>query len=72
MVKDCNGTAILYIIQLRHVVHFSWVKGKVAKNIHKDMFSVYNVNCLLHKAVNWVGKFTSGHTKLEDLSGQIQ
>jgi len=59
----------MYIIQLRRVVHFSWVKGNLAKNIHKDKFSVYSVNCL---AVNWVGKFTKGNTKLEGLSGQIQ
>jgi len=62
----------MYIIQVRHMVHFSWVKGNLAKDIHKDMFPVYSVNSLLHKAVNWVGKFTEGHSKLEDLSGQIQ
>lgn len=72
MVKHCNCTASMYIIQLRRVVHFSWAKGNLAKNIHKDMFPVYSVNCLLHKAVNWLGKFTEGHTKLDDLSGQIQ
>jgi hypothetical protein len=72
MVNDHNSTASMYIIQLHPVVHFLWVKGNLAKDIHKDMFPVYNVNCLLHKAVNWVGKSTEGHPKLEDLSGQIQ
>ena len=72
MVKDGNCSSSMYIIQLRRVVHFSWVNGNLAKDIHTDIFPVYSVNCLLHKAVNWVGKFTEGHTKLEDLSGQIQ
>jgi hypothetical protein len=71
VVKDDNCSASTYIIQLCHVFHFLWVKGNLAKDIHKDIFPVYSVNCLLHKAVSWVGKFT-GHTKLEDLSGQIQ
>jgi len=71
VVKDGDCTASMYIVQVHHVVHFLWVKANLAKGIHKDMFPVYSVNSLSHKAVNWVMKFT-GHSKLEDLSGQIQ
>jgi hypothetical protein len=39
-----------------HAVFFSlWVKGLNAKDIHKEMFSVYGRKCLSRKAVhNWV------------------
>jgi len=33
----------MYIIQLHCVVHFSWVKGNLAKDIHKEMFPVYSL-----------------------------
>jgi len=61
----------MYIKQLHHLVHFLWMKGNLAKDIHEDTFPVYSVRSLLHKAVNWVGKFKGGHSKLEDLSAQI-
>jgi hypothetical protein len=57
VVKDGDCTASMYIIQLHPVVHFLWVKGNLAKVIHKDTFPVYSVNCLLQKAVNWAEKF---------------
>jgi hypothetical protein len=39
----------------RSVVRFVWAKGLNAKNIHKEMFPVYDGKCLSHKAVhNWL------------------
>jgi hypothetical protein len=39
----------------RSVVRFLWAKGLNAKDIHKEMFSVYGGKCLSRKAVhNWV------------------
>jgi hypothetical protein len=36
---------------------FLWAKGLGAKDIHKEMFHVYDEKCLLHKVVhNWVAK----------------
>jgi hypothetical protein len=36
-----------------------WAKGLNAKDIHKEMFSVYGGNSLSRKAVhNWVDKFS--------------
>jgi hypothetical protein len=32
------------------VVHFLWAKGLNAKDIHKEIFPVYNGKCLLHVA----------------------
>jgi hypothetical protein len=41
----------------RSVVRFLWAIGLNAKDIHKEMFSVYGGKCLLGKAVhNWVEK----------------
>jgi hypothetical protein len=37
--------------------HILWAKGRNAKDIHKEMFSVYGGKCLSRKAVhNWVEK----------------
>jgi hypothetical protein len=45
MLKEC-------ITEEQHsVVHFLWAKGLNAKDIHKEMFSVYVGKCLLRKAV---------------------
>jgi hypothetical protein len=35
----------------RSVMHFLWAKGRSAKDIHKEMFPVYDGKCLLHKTV---------------------
>jgi hypothetical protein len=41
----------------RCVVRFLWAKGHNAKDIHKEMYSVYGGECLSRKAVhNWVEK----------------
>jgi hypothetical protein len=41
----------------RSVVRFSWTEGLNAKDIHKEMFSVYGGKCLSRKTVhNWVEK----------------
>jgi hypothetical protein len=32
-------------------MRFLWAKGLNAKDIHKEMFPVYGVKCLLRKAV---------------------
>jgi hypothetical protein len=38
-------------------VRFLWAKGLNAKDIHKEMFSVYGGKCLSRKAVhNWIKK----------------
>jgi hypothetical protein len=34
------------------VVRFSWAKGLHAKDIYKEMFSLYALNCLSHKVVH--------------------
>jgi hypothetical protein len=45
-----------------------WAKGLSARDIHKEMFSVYGGKCLLHNAVSsWVEKFSLGRSKaIED------
>jgi transposase len=49
------------------VVHFLWVAGLSAKDIHKDMFPVYGGKCFSHKAVhNWVERFSQGRSKIAD------
>jgi hypothetical protein len=46
---------------------FLWVKELSAKDIHKEMFSVYGGKCLSRKAVpNWVEKFSQGLSKVAD------
>jgi hypothetical protein len=34
------------------VVRFLWTKGLNAKDVHKEMFPVYGVNCLPRKEVH--------------------
>jgi transposase len=42
-------------------------KGLTAKDIHKEIFSVYGEKCLSLKAVhNWVEKFSQGHSEVAD------
>jgi hypothetical protein len=42
-------------------------KGLNAKNIHKEMFSVYGGKCFTRKAVhNWVEKFFQGRLIVAD------
>jgi hypothetical protein len=49
------------------VVLFLWAKGLSAKDIHKDILSVYGGKCLSCKAVrNWVEKFSQGRSKATD------
>jgi hypothetical protein len=51
----------------RSVVRFLWAKGLTAKDIHKEMFSVYGGKCLSPKTVlSWVKKFSQGRSKVED------
>jgi transposase len=51
----------------RSVVRFLWAKGLNAKDIHKEIFPVYDGKCLLLKAVhNWVKKFSQGRLKVAD------
>jgi hypothetical protein len=38
--------------ELRPVVRFLWAKGLNAKDMHKEMFSVYGGKCLLRKGVH--------------------
>jgi hypothetical protein len=49
------------------VVRFLWSKGFSAKNIHKEIFTVYGGKCLSRKVVhNWVEKFSQGRSKVTD------
>jgi hypothetical protein len=49
------------------VVDFLWAKGLSAKDIHKEVFPVYDGKCLSRTAVhNWVEKFSQGHFKVAD------
>jgi hypothetical protein len=44
-----------------------WAKGLNAKDIHKEMFSVYGETCLLRKAVlTCIEKFSRGRSKVPD------
>jgi hypothetical protein len=54
-----------YTTEEQHsLVRFLWAKGLNAKNIYKEMFSVYGRKCLSRKAVhNWVEKFSQGRSK---------
>jgi hypothetical protein len=46
---------------------FLWAKGLSAKDIHKEVFHVYDGKCLSRKAVhNWVEKFSQGRSKVAD------
>jgi hypothetical protein len=49
------------------VVHFLRAKGLNAKDMHKEMFSVFGRKCLSHKAFHsWVEKFSQGCSKVTD------
>jgi hypothetical protein len=51
----------------RSVVRFLWAKGLNAKNIHTEIFCVYGMKCLSHKAVhNWVEEYPQGRSKVAD------
>jgi hypothetical protein len=51
----------------RTVVRFLWENGLTAKDIHKEMFSVYGGKFLSRRAVhNWVEKFSQGRSKVVD------
>jgi hypothetical protein len=44
---------------------FLWAKGLSEKDIHKEMFHVYDGKCLSRKAVHsWVQKFSVGRSKV--------
>jgi hypothetical protein len=50
-----------------------WAKGLTAKDIHKEMFSVYGGKCLSRKAVhNWVQKFSEGRSKVADDETEVR
>jgi hypothetical protein len=49
------------------VMRYLWAKGLNAKDIYKEMFSVYGGKCLSCKTVhNWVKKFSQGLSKVAD------
>ena len=51
----------------RVVVRFLWEKNMEAKDIHKEMLSMYGEHCLSCQAIhNWVQKFSEGRTSMED------
>jgi hypothetical protein len=47
----------------RSVVRFSWAIALNTKDIHKEIFPIYDGKCLLRKAVE---KFSQGSSKLAD------
>jgi hypothetical protein len=50
-----------------------WAKGLNAKDIHKEIFTVYGGKCLSRKAVhNWVEKFSQGRWKVADDETVVQ
>jgi superfamily II helicase len=57
----------------RSVVRFLWAKGFNAKDIHKEIFSVYGGKCLLHKAVpNGSGNSLVEIRKSQMMPDQVQ
>jgi hypothetical protein len=47
-------------MEQRGVVRFLWAKNMEAKDIHKEMLSMYGEHCLSRQAVhNWVQKTSS-------------
>jgi hypothetical protein len=52
---------------------FLWGKGLSAKNVNKEIFSVYGGKCFSRKAVhNWVKKFSEGHSKVADDETEVR
>jgi len=54
-------------IEQSGVVRFLWAKNMEAKDIHKEMLSMYGEHCLSRQAIhNWVQNFSEGRTSIED------
>jgi transposase len=51
-------------IEQRGVVRFLWAKGMAAKDVHKEMLSMYGEH--RHTVHNWVHKILEGRTSIED------
>jgi hypothetical protein len=67
VVKIATVLEVCTTEEQRSVVRFLWAKGPNAKDIHKEMFSVYGGKCLSRKALhNWVEKFSQGRSKNAD------
>jgi hypothetical protein len=48
-------------------VGFLWANGLSAKDIHKEIFPIYDGKYFSCEAVhNWVEKFSRGHSKVAD------
>jgi hypothetical protein len=49
------------------VTLFLWAKGLNVKDIHKEMFPIYDLKRLSHKAFHsWVEKFSEGRSRVAD------
>jgi hypothetical protein len=60
--EECNAEEQRSVVR-----YFLWEKGLNAKDIHKEMCSVYCGKCLSRKAVhNRVEKFPQGRSKVAD------
>ena len=60
-------------LEQRGVVRFLWTKNMEAKDIHKEMLSMYGEHCLSRQAVHsWVQKFSEGRTSIEDEHGAVR
>jgi hypothetical protein len=67
VLEECNAE------EQRSVVLFLWAKGFNAKDIYKEMFSVYSEKCLSRKAVrNLVDKFSQGRSKVSDDETEVR
>jgi hypothetical protein len=56
-----------YAEEQRSVVRILWRRGLNAKDIHKEMFPVYDGKCLSRKAFhNWVEKYSQRRSNVED------
>jgi hypothetical protein len=59
VLDECNAE------EQRSFMRVLWSGGLSAKDIHKEMFPVYDGKCLSRKAVhNWVEKFSQGRSKV--------
>jgi hypothetical protein len=56
----------------QRIVRFLWAKGLNANNIHKEMFPIYDRQCLSLQALhNWVDKFLKDVQKSQMMPDQV-
>jgi hypothetical protein len=66
-VLECRNTE-----EQRSLVDILWAKGLNAKNIHKEMFRVYDEKCLSRKVVNnWVENRVNNFADDEEVEMEV-